>query len=55
MIVKCVLNGGLAEVDDESAVELIATGGWVAADVEVKAERKARAPRAKVAPADSAE
>ena len=55
MIVKCVLNGGLAEIDDEAAAELIATGGWVAASDEVKPVRKARAPREKVVPADSEE
>jgi hypothetical protein len=55
MIVKCVLNGGLAEIDDDAAAELIATGGWVAADDVAPVVRKARAPRAKVVPADSEE
>lgn len=29
MIVRQILNGGVAEVDDEFGAELIAGGGWV--------------------------
>lgn len=53
MIVKNMLNYGLAEVDDELGAKLIASGSWV--DYESAPARKPRTPRAKVAPAESAE
>ncbi|AOZ61258.1 hypothetical protein SEA_DARTHPHADER_18 [Mycobacterium phage DarthPhader] len=32
MQIRCTLNGGVAEVDDELAERLIKTSGWEAAD-----------------------
>lgn len=52
-LLKSVLNGGVAEVGDEFAPALIESGHWVSADE--APVKKTRAPRAKVAPADSAE
>ena len=46
MIIKSALNGGLAEVDEEFATQLIAGGEWVAVDAEPKAERKPRTRKA---------
>jgi len=54
MIVEYLLNGGVAEVDDEFGAELLANGAWVEQGTE-KPARKTRTPRAKVAPAESAE
>lgn len=54
MNIRSLLNGGVAEVDDETAKAMIASGHW-SADEAAPVVRKARAPRAKVAPADNAE
>lgn len=56
MKLKCTLNGGVAEVGDKAAAELIASGHWkpVEAEVSEPAPRK-RTVRAKVAPADTEE
>ena len=51
-LLRSTLNGGVAEVGDEFAPALIESGHWVHADEPVK---KARAPRAKAAPADPGE
>ncbi len=41
-IIRSALNGGLAEVDEELAKQLIEAGSWVAADEEPKPARKPR-------------
>jgi hypothetical protein len=52
MFVQYVLNGGVAEVDDDFGAELIASGAWVVNGEAVKS-RKPRAARAeKPAPAE---
>lgn len=54
MQIRNVLNGGVAEVGEEYAQELLDSGYWVSGDAPAP---KRRAPRvaAKVAPADSEE
>lgn len=52
MQIRSILNGGLAEVSDEFAAELIAAGGWEAAE---KPERKRQAPKPKPAPVEEPE
>ncbi|AGT14267.1 head-tail connector protein [Mycobacterium phage Adzzy] len=44
MRIQSTANGGFAEVDDEFAESLIASGGW-------KRPRKTRTPKQKPAPA----
>ncbi|ASW31364.1 head-to-tail connector protein [Mycobacterium phage Lokk] len=44
MKIRSTINGGLAEVDDDYAAELIAGGNWEAADAP-KPARKPRSPR----------
>ena len=39
MQIRSTLNGGLAEVDDEFAAQLIEAGGWEAADKPVRKRR----------------
>ncbi|ASR86126.1 head-to-tail connector protein [Mycobacterium phage BobSwaget] len=52
MKIRSTINGGLAEVDDDFAVELIAAGAWEAVDAP-KPARKPRSPRTpKPAPAE---
>jgi hypothetical protein len=46
MFVQYVLNGGVAEVDDEFGAELVASGSWVVNGEAVKPARKPRAARA---------
>lgn len=51
-VVRSLLNGGVAEVDDETAKTLVESGHWVAGDAPAPKKRTART---KVAPADSEE
>jgi hypothetical protein len=47
--IRSLLNGGVAEVDDETAVKMIESGHWVKAD---SVPAKARATRARKAPVE---
>lgn len=47
MIIRSLLNGGVAEVDDETGKALVESGHWTADDA--APTRKARATRAKAA------
>jgi len=42
--IRNTLNGGIAEVDEELAAELIAAGSWEAADKPVRQRRTKTAP-----------
>lgn len=44
MQIRSTLNGGIAEVDDDFAAELINAGGWEAADKPVRKRRSKSAP-----------
>lgn len=58
MKVQSLLNGGFAEVDDETGKSLITTGHWVIAEaeaVESKPVVRRRSARTKAVPADSGE
>ncbi len=47
--IKSLLNGGVAEVDDETAARLVESGHWVKAD---SVTSKTRATRARKAPVE---
>ncbi len=49
MQIRSASNGGVAEVSDEFAAELIKSGQWVPADAPVKAVRRARRTKAEIA------
>lgn len=51
-VVRSLLNGGVAEVDDETAKTLVESGHWVAAEAPAV---KRRTTRAKAVAADSEE
>ena len=57
MKIRSLLNGGVAEVNDEAAKALIAAGHWVAEGEAVapKPTVRKRAPRAKASPATAGE
>jgi hypothetical protein len=48
-VVKHAINEGVAEVSDEEAAKLIASGGWVAADAPTKKTPHTRRRAAKAA------
>lgn len=45
MKIRSVLNGGVAEVDDEFGKQLIEAGSWEADEAKAAPVRKPRAPR----------
>jgi hypothetical protein len=57
MKIRSLLNGGVAEVDDEAGKVILESGHWVVEGeaAEPKPAVRRRAPRAKVEPADPEE
>lgn len=57
MKIRSLLNGGVAEVDDEAGKTMLDSGHWVVDGeaAEPKPVVRRRAPRAKAAPADPEE